>query len=464
MAINGDHIRDFVSENKWVKHVFIGVVGIGAMFFIANSMFADDIGPRVDPATLEQRSYLGIDDELGDFDRREAENIVEEMRVALEARERSLLQEYQHKASNIESVQLEQDQMQNRIFEMERMLRQLTEEGSRQPVTQDGRSARSEPVGSQQRNFQMQGDNRIMQGQDGQILHRPQTEIVTSSPQIEGNVIRTITQRNIREVQRSGEMTVSDIRVERLTENTQKVDDTRARSQGLEQERNPSARGDRGEFTLAMGSLVSGTLINGVAAPTRVGSSETPVPVLMRIKREAIMPSHFTLDIRECMMLGSAIGDLASERVMIRAEGISCITDDGQALEQNINAYAVSSSDGLTGIRGTVVERSGKAIMNSVKAGFLSGFASAAAPQQIQSLNTSPTATSTWQSQNLNQYAGAGILEGASTAMERVASYYMAIAEAMWPVIEIPAGIEVDFIIQRGMTLRLDPSEDDIIE
>ena len=48
----------------------------------------------------------------------------------------------------------------------------------------------------------------------------------------------------------------------------------------------------------------------------------------------------------------------------------------------------------------------------------------------------------------------------ASSAMERVASYYLAIAEAMWPVIEIPAGIEVDFLVQKGMTLQL--NQDDI--
>ena len=461
MAINGDNVRDFVSENKWVKPVVVGVIGVGAMFFIANSMFADDIGPRIDPAELEQRSYLGIDEELGSFDQREAQNIVSEMRERLDDRERSILSQYREDASRVEAMQLEQQQLQNQIFELERVIQQMNEDRNRQPPVHDGRSGE---MVVPQRNFMVQGDGRVMQGQNEQVLHRPQTEIVTSSPHIEGNVIRTITQRNIREVQRSGEMTVSDIRVERLTESSQEVEDTRARSQGNDQERNPSARGHRGEFTLAMGSLVSGTLINGVAAPTRVGSSETPVPVLMRIKREAIMPSAYTLDIRECMMLGSAIGDLASERVNIRAEGISCITDDGQALEQNINAYAVSSVDGLTGIRGTVVERSGKAIMNSVKAGFLSGFSRAAAPQQIQSLNTNPTATTTWQTQNLNQYAGAGILEGASSAMDRVASYYMAIAEAMWPVIEIPAGIEVDFIVQRGMTLRLDPAAEEELE
>jgi conjugal transfer pilus assembly protein TraB len=171
------------------------------------------------------------------------------------------------------------------------------------------------------------------------------------------------------------------------------------------------------------------------------------------------MANNFTLDIRECMMLGEAIGEIASERALIRATAISCITEDGKAIEKNINAYAVSSSDGLAGVRGTLVERSSQAIINSMAAGFLSGFADAASPQQVTALNTNPSATSAWQDQNIDQYAGAGMMKGAGNAMNKVADYYTAIAEAMWPVIEVPAGIEIDFIVQTGMTLQLEEKE-----
>lgn len=455
MSINSDSIKDFVSENKWVKPAIIGILGIAAMTFIASSMFDGDVSSRVPSSELQSRSYLGLESDLGSLDQQEAEGIVEEMKNRLEDKERSLASRYEADSQEMEQMRLEQEQLKNELFELRKKLDQNNQVPTRELSVDDVRNMQGASA-QQDRGYQVQGTPTSTQNVNSQVLRRPQTEIITESPTIEGNVIRTITQRSIREVQRSGEVTVSDIKVNRLTENTQAVDDTRESSQQKKyNNKNPSSTGEDGEFTLTMGSLVSGTLINGVAAPTKVGSSDTPVPVLMRIKRSAIMPNHFTLDIRECMMLGSAIGDLASERVMIRAEALSCITNDGQAIEKKINAYAVSSSDGLTGIRGTVIERSGKAIMNSVKAGFLSGFGQAAAPQQVPSLNTSPEATSVWQSANLNKYAGAGMLEGASSAMERVASYYLAIAEAMWPVIEVPAGIELDFIVQRGVTLQL---------
>lgn len=444
-------IQSYVEDNPWLRKGVLGLIFIIVLWFIGSSLFADDSMTKKQVETQSVTSILGLSDSLDSMDQKEAEGIVDEMKVRLADKEREMEAKYSKGAESVEQLKLSLQQMQNEIFELKK---------------QNATTSKPVDISKQleKKQFQVQGEPVSYQQatqQNPNVLYRPQTEIITQSPQIKGNVIRTITQRSIREVQRSGEVTISDIKVQRLTNETQNVDDSRdAQVAKANDERNPSAKGDKGEFTLAMGSILSGTLINGVAAPTKVGSQDTPIPILLRVKREAIMPNFFSLDIRECMILGAGIGNLASERVEIRAEAISCITNDGQAIEKSLTAYAVSSSDGLTGIRGTVIERSGKAIGNSIKAGFLSGFASAAKPQQVPSINTELSASTVWQSQNLNQYAGAGIMEGASSAMERVASYYLAIAEAMWPVIEIPAGIEVDFLVQKGMTLQL--NQDDI--
>ena len=167
------------------------------------------------------------------------------------------------------------------------------------------------------------------------------------------------------------------------------------------------------------------------------------------------MPNDYTLDIVDCHMLGSAIGDLSQSRVLIRAEAISCNTHTGESIEKRINAYAVDSSDGLAGVQGEVVFKAGAMLANSMKAEFLSGFANAFSPNRVQSLNTSPSASQLWQTQNLDRAAGAGIGEGFSGAAERIAQYYMDLAEGAHPVIELIPGIEVDFIVQAGMTLNL---------
>lgn len=458
--MNVDTIKDYLNENPTAKKWAIIGVGILAMWFLI-SMFSEEskTPEEIQKARIakKEKSYFGVEDDLNQYDQNQAEDIVQSMRVKMSEQEQDFELKDKQRQDELKQLQKDQAQLTSQLYEMQQTMEAVLKNGG---VT-GGRAdtVKAEPVNPQ---YQVQGDDRVYQGaygSQGQQLQRRQTEIITSASQAEGNVIRTITQRSVREVEQSGKVSVKDIEVSRLSERTQEVDDSRKKNQKPNLGKGNNNR-NTGEFTLAMGSIIGGTLINGVAAPTQVGSQENPVPVLLRVKRDAIMPNFHSLDIKECMILGSAIGNLASERANVRAEAISCITEDGKAIEKNITAYAVSSSDGLTGIRGTLVERSGKAVANSMKAGFLSGFADAASPQQVNALNTSPTATSAWQSQNLDKYAGAGMMKGAGNAMEKVAEYYMAIAEQMWPVIEVPAGIEVDFIVQKGMTLQLEDAVD----
>jgi conjugal transfer pilus assembly protein TraB len=210
-----------------------------------------------------------------------------------------------------------------------------------------------------------------------------------------------------------------------------------------------------GEFTLTMGSIITGVLINGAALPTSSSGQKDPMPILMRVKKEAIMPNHFTLDIRECHLLGSGIGDLASSRGYIRAEAISCITNDGQAIEKNITAYATSAGDGMSGIAGDVVFKSGAMLSNAMKAEFLANFGKAIAPQRVQSLNVNPGQSSMWEAQNFSYAGASGVAGGFGGAAERLSQYYMDLVDQTFPVIEVLPGTEVDFIVQKGMTMKL---------
>lgn len=52
---------------------------------------------------------------------------------------------------------------------------------------------------------------------------------------------------------------------------------------------------------------------------------------------------------------------------------------------------------------------------------------------------------------NALQAAGA---RGAGSALERIADYYLEMAENIFPVIEIDAMRNVDFIVNKGMTVK----------
>lgn len=228
----------------------------------------------------------------------------------------------------------------------------------------------------------------------------------------------------------------------------------------------PDVAGKEGEdeIYIPSGSIIGGALVTGLDAPTGNGAKKDPFPVLLRIKREAILPNRFRADIRECFLIASGFGDLSSERAYLRGESISCVRDDGGVIEARLDAYA-SGEDGKAGVRGRLVSKQGQMIARSLMAGFLQGTASAFTPQKVPSLNltglgttgsSSSTTTDPVYERAINgntlQVAG---LNGAGKALERIADFYLQMAEGIFPIIEIDAAREIDFIVTRGASLKL---------
>lgn len=434
-------------QNRTIRlGAIFGVAG-ALVIFIGNSMVDDNASTTVipvDPKPVEG-SYFGVRQKDNLMSQEEASDMVDIMSQDFEKRQRAL-------RATEEEMKRRNRELQERISQQDKRMQELSLQLESIAKGQGSVAPRqtTSPAGAKQPSQQQATSS---QPQGGAFYNGGQQQVVTRGPYPNSPIIRTITKRTITTLNQ-GEVTQQNVEINTINgrNGSDRVEPfspeyreplVKQEEEGLEL------------FTLSMGSIISGTLLNGVAAPTSTERTKDPMPVLMRVKREALMPNDFTLDIIDCHMLGSAIGDLGSNRVLIRAEAISCNTHTGEAIEQRIMAYAVDSSDGLAGISGDVVYKSGAMIANALKASFISGFANALAPQNIQSLNTSPGATQLWQQQNLDRAAGAGIGKGFSSAADRIADYYLELSESAHPVIELVPGIEVDFIVQRGMTLRL---------
>lgn len=202
------------------------------------------------------------------------------------------------------------------------------------------------------------------------------------------------------------------------------------------------------------GSILTGVLINGIDAPTGQGARRDPFPVTLRLQKEAILPNHFQADVRECFMIVSGYGDLSSERAYLRGETISCIREDGGVIEAKLNSYVVGE-DGKAGVRGRLVSKQGQVIAKSLMAGFMGGMANAFDVNPVPVLSTSPTGQTQYQDTFSNSMVQGAAMKGASTALDRVAQFYIEMAESMFPVIEIDAGREVDVIITGGVSLKI---------
>lgn len=208
------------------------------------------------------------------------------------------------------------------------------------------------------------------------------------------------------------------------------------------------------DMFLPAGSILSGTLVTGLDAPTSNQSRQDPFPALLRVKHEAILPNRYRMDIRECFLIASGYGDLSAERAYMRAERISCVKKDGAVIESTVDAYSVGE-DGKAGVRGRLVSKNGQIIGNALLSGFVSGITHAFAPQKVQSLNTrvAPGESQPFQYPSPEMLGGQALMGGVKGAAEQIADYYLEMAKNMFPIIEVDAGRKVDFIMVRGMSL-----------
>lgn len=202
------------------------------------------------------------------------------------------------------------------------------------------------------------------------------------------------------------------------------------------------------------GSILTGVLLNGLDAPTGKGARKDPFPATLRIQKEAILPNRFQADVKECFMIVSGYGDLSTERAYLRGEVISCVRDDGGVIEARLNSYVVGE-DGKVGVRGRLVSKQGQVIAKSLMAGFMSGMASAFDVNPVPVLNTSPDGRTQYQRTFSDDMLQGAAMKGASTALDRVAKFYIDMAESMFPVVEIDAGRQVDVIVTGGVSLKI---------
>ena len=206
---------------------------------------------------------------------------------------------------------------------------------------------------------------------------------------------------------------------------------------------------------LPAGAVFEGVLLNGMDAPTSSVTQKQPVPALVRIKSESLIPNLMSMgdqDIRECFLVIGGHGVLATERAQLRTETLSCVREDGRVIEAELEGYAVGE-DGKVGMRGRLVSKQGSMIAKSLVSGFMAGFGQTIAPSQVPQLNVTPGSSAQYQSIDMGAAAQAGVGKGISEASKMVAQFYLDMAKEMFPVIEVDAGRKVSIVTLRGIQL-----------
>lgn len=194
--------------------------------------------------------------------------------------------------------------------------------------------------------------------------------------------------------------------------------------------------------------VMKAEILGGIDAPTGGQSQSNPHPVLLRISGDAKLPNGFSADTTDCLIVAAGYGDISSERAYIRTETISCINEEGRALEIPLSGH-VYGEDGKLGVRGTLVTKNGQLLANALMSGVASGIGRGFAQQQTSQSISPLGSTTTVDPSRTFQY---GIGTGVGQALNRLANYYIRLAEKIFPVVEVGSGRLVDVAITKGTT------------
>lgn len=200
------------------------------------------------------------------------------------------------------------------------------------------------------------------------------------------------------------------------------------------------------------GAYFRAVILSGMDAPTGGQAQSAPAPVLLRLIDWGSLPNGFRAAVRDCRVTGNGYGELSSERALIRTDRMSCVTPAGGAVDLPLQGY-VSGEDGKAGLRGKVVSKTGQALVNAMWAAGASAIGAGIAGSATET-NTTALGTTTSAKNPGAQAFG----QGTKSAFDRLAQYYISMADKMFPVIEIDGGRPVEVVVQNGFNLTVAPA------
>jgi len=218
---------------------------------------------------------------------------------------------------------------------------------------------------------------------------------------------------------------------------------------GTDKSSSPDVKGQSAETYLPAGSFMRGVLLAGLDAPTGGQSQQNPHPVLIEVLDMASLPNKFKADYKNCRIVGNGVGDLSSERAYIRLDRMSCITEDGGAIDVAVKGF-VADQSGKNGVRGRLVSKQGAVLANALLAGVASGMGHAFTQS---STTTSVSPLGSTQTVDSGKEFQAGMGQGIGKAMDQLAKYYIQLAEKMFPIIEVDAGQPIDIVLTKGLSV-----------
>lgn len=214
------------------------------------------------------------------------------------------------------------------------------------------------------------------------------------------------------------------------------------------------------DIYLPTGTYCKAVIDVGVAVSTATNSQGNPEPIRLRLVDNGNLPGGLKSQVKDAVLIGACYGDISSERARCRLESLSWRDKHGTQIEKRIEGWIVGE-DGVAGIRGKVVDRSGDIAREAFGAGLLSA---AASFLKYEATSSVYPVTPFGQTNALGKgdVLKGAVGTGASSALDKLAEFSIKRAEQMSPVIYVASGRVVDVLLKSGVDLTPD-TQDDVV-
>ena len=435
-------LKELWAENKAIRMAFLLIVAFAALVMVTLTLMGGDDSSK---KTKKIKPVTNL------LDTSSVENMDEEgQKRFLQTVQMQNRKDQQSMLDQVKQMEKYKSENSGEINELRGQIKQLTQQISDMQNGKGPASNRSldsrgiqQPTDSQQPNsaYQLNGNAAGNRNQEIPVAGG-------ISPQ-RNQLVRTITSNSITTAN-NGVLEVTPIVEKNITNANQKRivksgspalagDGTKP----IDSNAKHSRRSD--DQYLPATSQLYGVLITGVEAPTSLSSQEEPLGVTFRVKRDVFLPNNYRMDLRDCNLLGTARGDMASE--------LSCVNSKGKSFDIKLEAYAVSEIDGKAGIKGTLISRNGNAIMGSALAGGLSALAQGLSPSKVSQLNIDPNSQAQYQGPNIGALSAVGASGAVSGGLNKMVDWYTHIMDQQWPVVELSPGINATFVVLSGASI-----------
>ena len=179
------------------------------------------------------------------------------------------------------------------------------------------------------------------------------------------------------------------------------------------------------------------------------GGAPQSVPVLMETTGDLLMPNNTIGSIDKCFILGVSEGNAGARAVEIRLDKMTCIVDGGKkVLQGTLDGYVVSET-GSPGLPATLIYKAGDFISRMIGAGILEGLSTAIVSYASSQGNNGVGGT--------NVYGGAmtGAGTGVNNAFSKLSEFYLQLAEATLPILEVKPGRFISIVVIGGNKFEL---------